>query len=162
MSWNDSIVLGGFLLFVCVITLVSIVGGFIHSRRERLLTHAERLKALEWGIVLTEDGTAARTSTAPTLSSTSDAGSRESLARKCFSTTLWVAFWGFVAAAGLGKADVGAGVAYAIAASAGAIGVTATICGTILAARAPAAASSDAYSKPTTDADAYDVVSCRG
>ena len=55
--------------------------------------------------------------------------------RKCFSTALWVAFWGFAAAAGLGGADVNAGVAYAIASSAGAIGVTAIICGTVLAAR---------------------------
>jgi hypothetical protein len=159
---NESMLVASVLLGVFVIGVMSIVGGFIHARRERQLVHAERLKALEWGIVLADGGTDARKGAAPTPSSTTEVGSREALARKSYSTALWVAFWGFAAAAGLGGADVSAGVAYAIAASTGAIGVTAVICGTILAARMPAASHADAYMKQTADADAYDVVSCRG
>ena len=40
------LVFGGMIL----IGLVAIVGGFLHSRRERLLTHQERMKALEQGL----------------------------------------------------------------------------------------------------------------
>ena len=91
-------------------------------------------------------------------------GSTRSLAGKCFSTAVWVAFWGFAAAAGLGGAAVSAGVAYAIAAAAGAIGVTAVICGTILASRCDRldrVANSHAK-EATDDINAFDVVSCPG
>ena len=120
---------GGFL-----ISLVSIVGGFQHAKRVRLLTHEERMKALELGRELPTD---------EPVAPSGGESKPESLPRKCFSTAFWVGFGGFIAAAsqgftpaaGLGIA--GHGIAIAIAASTGAIGVTALICGTILAAKTP-------------------------
>ena len=44
--------LGLFAGMLGLIALVAIVGGFLHYRRERLLTHAERMKALELGRTL--------------------------------------------------------------------------------------------------------------
>ena len=147
-----------------LLSVIPIVGGLIYAHRERLLTHAERMKALELGAELPDRAATARIKAAFGQSTGDDDGGNEPLARRCFSTAVWVAFWGFAAAAGLGGADVNAGVAYAIAASAGAIGVTAVICGTHLALR-PAAGphGSGIRAKPTNnDADAFDVVSCRG
>ena len=122
------------------------------------------MKALELGAELPDHAAAARIRAALVQSPPDDDGGKEPLARKCFSTAVWVAFWGFAAAAGLGGADVNAGVASAIASSAGAIGVTAIICGTVLASRpAPAAHDANNHAKHATDdADAFDVVSCRG
>jgi hypothetical protein len=63
----------------------------------------------------------------------------------------------------LGGAAVSTGVAYAIAASAGAIGVTAVICGTVLASNTTAKDPLNGYVKHRVgDADAIDVVSRRG
>jgi hypothetical protein len=159
---NESILVASVLLGVFVVALISILGGFIHARRERQLTHAERLKALEWGIVLPDGAARAQTVAVKSALPEFDASSRQALARKLYSTAIWVAFWGFSAAAGLGGANLNAGVAYAIAASTGAIGVAAVICGTVLAARVPVADHSESYAKSLTDADAFDVVSCRG
>ena len=146
-----------------LISLVPIIGGFLHARRERTLVHAERMKALDLGRELPDDVATARIKAAFGKSSASDkSGGGESLAAKCFSTALWVAFWGFAAATGLGGSQVSTGVAYAIAASAGAIGVTAMICGAILGAQAPVAADPGHFSKPRVEDDALDVVSCRG
>ena len=138
--------------------------GSCTARRNLLLTHAERMKALELGVALPDHAAAARVRAAHGHSAAVDDGGKDSLARKCFSTALWVAFWGFGAAAGLGGADVNAGVAYAIASSAGAIGVTAMICGTVLAWRpTPVSQYTNVQAKLINhDADAFDVVSCRG
>jgi hypothetical protein len=149
--------------FAFLITVIPIIGGLMYARRERLLTHAERMKALELGAPLPDDAATARVRASSGQSAAANDGDRGSLARKCYSTAVWVAFWGFAAAAGLGGAAVSAGVAYAIAASAAAIGVTSVICGTILASRASVANLADDYGKPATDdVDAFDVVSCRG
>ena len=124
-----------------------------------------RMKALELGAQLPDDAATARVRASSGQSASANDGDEGSLPRKCYSTAVWVAFWGFAAAAGLGGAAVSAGVAYAIAASAGAIGVTAVICGTVLASRAPVANLANKYGKPKTDdvdAEAFDVVSCRG
>jgi len=43
-----------------LLALVGIVGGFLHYRRERLLTHKERMKALELGAELPDDVATAR------------------------------------------------------------------------------------------------------
>jgi hypothetical protein len=156
-----------------VVGLVAIVGGFLQARRERLLTHQERLKALELGREIPDDGA---TATARALSGAASDGKRESsgssgeasgsLSRKCFSTALWVAFWGFLFAAQSdsvpGRSPTGTAVAIAIAASVGAIGVTAMICGTILASRTPIVRDQRATGKPEFDSDALDVVSRRG
>jgi hypothetical protein len=162
MNTNDMIALGIGVVFL--LSIIPIVGGFMYARRGLLLTHAERMKALELGADLPDHAAAARIRAALGQSTADDDGGKDSLTRKCFSTALWVAFWGFAAAAGLGGADVNAGVAYAIASSAGAIGVTAIICGTVLAARqAPVGHDANNHSKlATEDADAFDVVSCRG
>jgi hypothetical protein len=149
-------VLGGSIL----VALVSIVGGFLHYRRERLLTHKERMKALEMGRELPDDAATARIRAAfGTLSSGDKAGESDSLPRKCYSTALWVAFWGFIGASQGGW--VNQSVAIAIAASVAAIGVTAFVCGTVLAARTPAGPTATVYKKEHIDADAFDVVSRR-
>jgi hypothetical protein len=144
-----------------LISLVAILGGFLHTRRERLLTHTERMKALELGRALPDDPETARIKAAYARPATSKAVGNEALAGKCHSTALWVAFSGFGAAVGAVQAG-GIAVAIAIAASVGAIGVTAIICGTILAARPPAATAPTYSSKPTVEEDEYDVVSSRG
>jgi hypothetical protein len=150
-------VLGG----VVLISLVAIIGGFLQCRRERVLDHRERMKALELGRELPDDAATARIKAAFGVPWGDNKGDGEgSPARKCFSTTLWIAFWGFLAA---GQAGAGHhAVAIAIAGSVGAVGVAGMICGTILAFRAPAAPTSRPISKPAIDADAFDVVSCRG
>ena len=139
-----------------LVALVAIVGGFVHSRRERLLTHAERMKSLELGLPLPEDPTTARIRAAMgPAEAPSDA---RSLAAQCFTTTGYIAGFGLLFAAG---ASNNPGIAYAIAASGGAIGVTGMICGTILASRATDLSSgsssksaTSAASKPRFDPDA--------
>ena len=144
-----------------LVALVAIIGGYVHYRRERLLTHQERMKALELGREMPDDAATARIKAAfGTSSSSSDDDTSESLPRKVFTTALWVAFWGFLAASQGGTANYA--IAIAIAASTGAIGVVAVICGTILALRASPTPTQTHMSKPTTESDAYDVVSRRG
>jgi hypothetical protein len=148
-----NIVLGG----VFVIALVSIMGGFLQVRRERLLVHTERMRSLELGLerLSGDDDAGLR---APIGQRSGDDENSPSLSRKCFSTAGWVAFWGFVMAANAHPT----GVSIAIAASTGAIGVAGMICGTILAFRTPAAVGWSPTYKPVTEADAIDVVACRG
>jgi hypothetical protein len=153
-----SLLIGGVLL----IGLVSIIGGLLYSRRTRLLTHQERMKALELGRAM-PDAPALSAASVEDEGASTDTSDGASLARKCFSTTLWVGIAGFVAASGLpdtAKPDVA--VAVAIAASAGAIGVTAMICGTILALKTPKAVAPKASGKPVVESDAFDVVSHPG
>jgi hypothetical protein len=144
-----------------MIAVVAIVGGFLHHRRERLLTHAERMKALELGQDMPDDAATARVRAAFGQSAGGgvEAGP-VSLPQKCYSTALWVAFWGFLGASQGGW--VNQSIAIAIAASVGAIGVTAFICGTILASRTPAAPAFNRATKEHVDADAFDFVSRRG
>jgi hypothetical protein len=146
---------------VFLVALVAIIGGFLHYRRERLLSHAERMKALELGRELPDDAATARIKAAfgASSSGSTEEGS-ESLPRKVFTTALWVAFWGFLASSQGGS--VNQVIAVAIAASAGAIGVTAMICGTILAMRIPTTETQRRISKPSFESDALDVVSRRG
>jgi hypothetical protein len=160
--------LGLLLGSVVLVSLVAIIGGFVHCRRERLLRHAERMKALELGRELPDDVATARIKAAfgnPSSGSDEDgsepaAHATELLPRKMFTTALWIAFWGFLFAAQGGSASHA--VAIAIAVSTGAIGVSAMICGTILALRAPAPVTASATSKPKIEDDAFDVVSRRG
>jgi hypothetical protein len=132
-------VLGGVIL----VGLVAIVGGFLHTRRERLLTHQERMKALELGREVPEDPAVARAKVANAqFREALGAGTEKSYAGKCFSATGHACFWGFLFAIGAAAKEGGnaPGAAYAIAAAAGAIGVTGLICGTVLASRTPASA----------------------
>jgi len=140
--------------------LVGIVGGFLHYRRERLFIHQERMKALELGAELPDDAATARIKAVygeTTNGKSAELEESGSLARKCFTTALWVAFWGFLAASQGGAANIA--IAIAIAASAAAIGVTAMICGTVLAMRPPA---QTVTTKTGIESDAYDTVSRRG
>jgi hypothetical protein len=161
MDANMTNLLYSLLGGVVLISLVAIIGGFLQCRRERVLDHRERMKALEMGREMPDDEAPARVKAAfgtPSSDDKEDGGG--SLARKCFSTTLWVAFWGFLAAGQAGPRNYA--VAIAIAGSVGAIGVAGMICGTILAFQTPAGPGSRSTSKPAIDADAFDVVSCRG
>jgi hypothetical protein len=163
------------LLFggIVVIPLVAIIGGFLHYRRERLLTHQERLKALELGRELPDDAATARMKVAWGVASKDrktdlkdeNETSSAALSRKAFSTALWVAFWGFLAASQgptLGHSPASMAVAIAIAAATGAIGVTVAICGTILALRPPGVPDATVVDKRFLESDALDVVSRRG
>ena len=119
------------------------------------------MKALELGGDVPEVEGTTRSKVACRKSPVQD-GDQGSLARKCFSTALWVAFWGFLAAGGVGGTRSGEGVALAIAVSTGAIGVAAVICGTILAACVPVRTDPSLAAKHDVEDDAYDVVSSRG
>jgi hypothetical protein len=124
---------------VVLVSLVSIVGGFLHVRRGRLLDQQGRMKALELGRAMPGDAAREDEDRSP--------------ARKCFSTTLWIAFWGFLAA---GESGMRAGhhvVAISVAAAVGAVGVAGMICGTILALRAPAPPAPGPFSKHVMDPD---------
>ena len=142
-----------------MISLVAIVGGFVQVRRQRMLAHAERMKALDLGRSMPDDVATARIRAAfGRLTGSSD--EEASPSRKCFSTAIWVAFWGVMAAAS--GSGVSPGVSLAIAASVGAIGVTSVICGTVLAARSSEATAHQHAAKAPIEDDAFDVVSSRG
>jgi hypothetical protein len=158
---SSQILLGLLLASLLLVSLVAIIGGFLHYRRERLLTHQERMKALEVGRELPDDPATAQTKAIfGGSSSADDGGANESLPRKIVTTMLWVAFWGFLFGGPAGAANHA--VAIAMAASVGAIGVAAMICATILAMRPPAAEAMSTTSKPHIESDAFDVVSRRG
>ena len=146
--------------WMTLLGLVAIVGGLLHYRRERLLTHQERMKALELGRELPDDAATARIKAAFGDDKSDDKAESRSLARTCFSTALWVGFWGFLAASQGGWANTG--IAIAIAGSAGAIGVTAMICGAILGMRESPASPTAVAAKSVVESDAFDVVSSRG
>jgi hypothetical protein len=154
---TQNMLLAGLIVGGVVICLVPIFGGFLHYRRERLLTHAERMKALEMGRDLPEDVATARIKAVYGSSDKPENGSggAKSLAAQCYSTTGQIAGGGLLFA-WLAGASGAAPVAYAIAASAGAVGVTGLICGTVLAWRTPSPAPepSMAFSKPRYDPEA--------
>jgi hypothetical protein len=156
-----------------LVGLVAIVGGFLQNRRERLLTHQERLKALELGREIPDDAATARLKAVRGVTASDEKGDSSATtesaigaaAGKCYSTALWVAFWGFLFAgqnAMTGNSRTAMAVAIAIAASVGAIGVTSMICGTLLAMRTPVPRDQSATGKSAFDSDALDVVSRRG
>jgi hypothetical protein len=157
---STELFIGALMASLLLIALVSIVGGFLAARRSRMLTHQERMKALELGRDMPDDAATARIKAAFGTTSSGDGEEEGSLPRKCFSTAIWIAFWGFIAASQGGW--VNHAIAIAIAVSTGAICVTAVICGTILASRTPALPISRIASKPIAESDAYDVVSRRG
>jgi hypothetical protein len=151
LAWYDLVTLVSFeisseLIAVCsivsgviLVSLIAIIGGFLHSRRERLLMHAERMKALELGRELPDDPATIRMKgifqaeqSEEPASEPKSPGEPKSLASSCFSTTVTVCCTGFIFA-WLGSGFQG--VAIAIAAATGAIGVTGMICGTILASK---------------------------
>jgi hypothetical protein len=152
-----------FIASVVVIALVAIIGGFLHSRRERLMTHAERMKALELGRDLPEDACTSRLKSARGGATNQNESEESLLARKCFSTALWIALIGFPSTIQVGSQ----GVAIVVAIAAGAACMTATICGTVLASRELSNArerrdEAGPNLKPMADPDAYDVVARRG
>jgi hypothetical protein len=153
--------------------LVAIVGGFLHTRRERVLTHQDRMKALDLGREIPGDAVTARMELGSVVSfhnnkvesSGDNEGGSRAISQKAFSTALWVAFWGFLAAAqsvSIGQGPAIVAVAVAIAVSAGAIGVTSVICGTILAVHTSSSHTSRAPGKMLIDSDELDVASRRG
>jgi hypothetical protein len=155
-----------FLGSVFWLGLVAIIGGFLHGRRERMLTHTERMKALEMGLPLPDAPDVARLKAIHGTGGSSDeevgATPQLSLARTCYKTALWVAFWGFLFSAQGSVMNFANGVALAVGISTGAVCVTCVICGTILAARAPAPYSMPHHAKHQTDPDVFDVVGRRG
>jgi hypothetical protein len=163
---SDDIGLGLFLGSLLFIGFVAMIGGFLHARKERLLTHAERMKAIEMGQPLLEvtkpnPGVEAAKAAKAFAALEPEVHPQVALARKCFGSIAWVAFWGFVFAAPSSASSKE--VAMTIAISTGAIGVTLAICGTILASRVSTtpAAFPSAY-KPVSDPDAFDVAGRRG
>src|SRR5580704_9389492 len=93
--------LGLFLGSLVLVGLVAIIGGFLHSRRERLLTHAERMRALELGQALPDDpATVVRKAVYASQGLPPDGECKTvhqvKFAETCFKTALWVAFWGFL------------------------------------------------------------------
>ncbi len=123
---EQSLLIG--LLIVCssLVGLAAIVGGIWYARGRRLLEHAERMKALETGREL------------PVGEAAGDGEGKGSSGR-CYSVASHACFWGFILAVGAASKDGGGspGAAYAIASAAGAVSVTAVICGTVLAYRPP-------------------------
>lgn len=163
METNVHLIVGMVLSCVVLIRLVAIVGGFLHFRRERLFTHTERIKALELGRSLPDDVASARIKAALGSSSNTEVNEENALSRKCYSTALWVAFWGFIAASNHTGSGLSTGVALAIAASTGVIGVTAVLCGAYLATRLPQPSPTHFNNyKTASEANAFDVVSSRG
>jgi hypothetical protein len=130
-----ALLFGGMLLLVFFL----MIGAFLQQRRERLLTHAERMKSLELGMPLPDDPETAKikAKTAVELAEASSSPSSpsngpKSLAYQCYTTTGWVCGLGFLFAAGVGTQGP---VAYFVASGAAAVGVTGMICGTILASK---------------------------
>jgi hypothetical protein len=113
-----------------LIVMVAIVGGLLYSKNERLLTHAERMKALEMGHGLPEDIYTARIRAA--MGHDETPGRPGALSSHCFTSTTYICGFGFFFAMMSGQIP---SVAVTIAASTGAVGVAGMICGTILATK---------------------------
>ncbi len=159
MEPSSNMLLAGLIVGVVVICLVPIIGGFLHYRRERWLTHTERMKALELGRDLPDDAATARIKAVYGASDKpEEASSGEiSLAAKCYHDDRLDVAGGGLLFAWLSGMMGAASVAYAIAAATGAIGVTGMICGTILATKTPSTAPDNpsiATSKPRFDPEA--------
>ena len=160
---SGTIGLGLFLGSLMFIGFVAMIGGFLHARKERLLTHAERMKALELGQPLPEDpGTSRAREVARASASIEgpEVNPQMAMARKCFGSIIWVSFWSFAISAS--ASTLSTQVAMALAISTAVIGVTLAICGTILASKVPAPSTYVPSYKFQTDPDAYDVAGRRG
>src|SRR4051794_11744320 len=99
--------LGLFLGSLIFTGFVAMIGGLLHARKKRLLTHAERMKALELGQPLPDDpGTSRAREIAKAAApiETPEDHPQMAMARKCFGSIAWVAFWGFASAAPSGAA----------------------------------------------------------
>ncbi len=91
----------GFLLFLfldglILIALVAIVGGLLHYRRERLLTHAERMKALELGRDWPEDPATARLKVALGSTAEDREEPEKSIAVQTYTITGWTSGCGLM------------------------------------------------------------------
>lgn len=136
MGPNETLVsewlIGGFT----ALFLTLVIGGFLQTRRSRLLMHAERMKALDLGRELPDDAEMARLKVASQVQKAGQADEAEvgekSFASRCYSTTAGICGTGFVFAWLSGSNQA---VALTMAAATGAVGVTGMICGTILATR---------------------------
>jgi hypothetical protein len=122
---------------VLLLSVIGTIGGFLHYRRERLLMHTERMKALEMGRELPDDPETAKVKAASQVKLARQQAERaepgeKSFTARCYSMTSAICGTGFVFA---WLAAENQGVALAIAAATGAIGVTGMICGTILASK---------------------------
>jgi hypothetical protein len=143
-------IIGGVIL----LSLIAMIGGFLHSRRERLLVHAERMKALELGRDLPDDAATARLKAVSQteVEDKAEPGEKSHVAR-CYSTTGYICGTGFFFA---WLAASNQAVAIAIAAATGSVGVAGMICGTILAAKPTESSETRplAHSKPRFDPEA--------
>jgi hypothetical protein len=154
------------------IGLVAVVMGILHSRRLRLLTHAERMKALELGREIPDDDALARLKAvcSPIQGSADKAEpvSLSALARRCFSVALWVP----IASVGLSLMfgrEQAAGD-FVLWAAVGVIATASIICGSNLALKSAtlesaadsAARNGFAHKDGQHDPDAYDVAGRRG
>ena len=144
-NWPSIIgtVLLGLTGFV-VLVLIPVWFAAANARRERDLEHAERIRAIEMGRSLSGDQP---WWTPERVGVVVGAG-----------VPIGVFLIAWAAASG-GPPTA----AYAIWPSAGAVGVTALICGTVLASRLTSTPTvTDPQAKPAHDPDAFDVVARRG
>ena len=160
-SWDPvDLIAGGVIGGGLFIGLIACIGGFLQVRRERLLMHAERMKALELGRDMPDDPTTARLKAAHKAEQPEESSSKpdspsvpRSPAAQCYSTTGYVCGTGFVFA---WLTQSNQAVALAIASATGAVGVTGMICGTILASKPTESRETGmmAHAKPIFDPEA--------
>jgi hypothetical protein len=142
------LIAGGVLL-----ALFGILAAVLHSRRERLLSHEERMKALELGRELPEDVATAKMKASQEQVRELTKTVEKSLPVQCYTITGWTAGCGMLFAA-WGGAGGSVGVPVAIAGAAAAVGVTGMICGTILATKMPGTSTASVISKGHYDPEA--------
>ncbi len=130
------------VLLVFGATFIPIILGFRHSKRNRELEHAERIKALEMGRPLPGEAKDQPWSMAARMATWIGAGVPIGVFVCAWLTSMMVGYhetvWG----------------------AAGVVGLSGVICGAILAGQA--IKSDAATAKPRVEEDSYDVVSSRG
>jgi hypothetical protein len=154
--------------------LLGAVLSYLYYRRCRLLTHAERMKALEMGRELPDDSTVAQLRAVMGTTARRDNANPElitsgALAKRCFSVALWVPLGAIVATQAFsrfhGGAEATLWTAVALITSAS------LICGTVLATRSTSDSKNGTTELPIGnhraktadhDPDAYDVAGRRG
>ncbi len=96
MSTDTSTINLAIICAVFLVVLFWMFGSFLYYRRERTLTHTERMKALELGQPLPGDPETAKIK-AKTARTMSDDGSdqEKSLAHQCYATTSYIVGAGF-------------------------------------------------------------------
>jgi hypothetical protein len=160
-----------FASVLMVLSLIAMFMTFAYYRRSRMLTHTERLKAMELGRELPEDAGVARLKAVFAGNHVDDEGEptgEDALAHRCFK----VAFWVPLAAFGATQASdhFRHGVELAVWGAVAVITATSLICGTILALKSPGRSARQPAPTPLNghakhleqDPDAYDVASRRG